>query len=175
MKKIKLIKKKGIVFWITGLSGSGKTIISRLILPKIRKKYGPTIIFHGDELRKIFKFNNFSRAGRIQNGLKYSSLLNKISKQGINIIFSVIGMFEKIRNKNRKEIKNYLEIYIDTNINKILKKTKKKHYKIKKNVVGIDIRPELPRNPNIRIKNDLKTSPHLIADKLFKKIEKILV
>ena len=29
MKKIRLNKKKGILFWITGLSGSGKSLIAK--------------------------------------------------------------------------------------------------------------------------------------------------
>ena len=34
-KRIKLNKNKGILFWITGLSGSGKTTIAK----KIKKKF----------------------------------------------------------------------------------------------------------------------------------------
>ena len=50
MKK-NINKKRGTVLWITGISGSGKTTISKLIYKKFQKKYGPTIIFQGDELR----------------------------------------------------------------------------------------------------------------------------
>ena len=53
----KKIKKKGILFWITGLSGSGKTTISKLIKKDIVTNYGPTILVSGDDLRKIFNFN----------------------------------------------------------------------------------------------------------------------
>ena len=33
----KIFKKKGILFWITGLSGTGKSSIGKLILPQIKK------------------------------------------------------------------------------------------------------------------------------------------
>lgn len=173
MKKI-LNKKKGIVLWITGISGSGKTAISKLILNKFAKKYGRTIIFQGDELRKIFQFKDYSRQGRINNGLIYSDLLKKISDQGINVIISVIGMFETIRKKNRKKIENYLEIFIETDFKSIIKKNKKKHYKLKKNVVGIDIKPEFPKKPDIKIKNDLNNSLINLSNLLLKKISKKL-
>ena len=52
----KKINKKGILFWVTGLSGSGKTTISKLIKDDIVKDYGPTLLISGDDLRKIFKF-----------------------------------------------------------------------------------------------------------------------
>ena len=50
---MRLKKNKGIVFWITGLSGSGKTTIGKKIKTKIIKSYGPTIVFNGDDIRKI--------------------------------------------------------------------------------------------------------------------------
>ena len=43
MGKKKIIdNKKGIVFWITGLAGSGKTSIAKKVLPFIQRRYGPT-------------------------------------------------------------------------------------------------------------------------------------
>ena len=56
MKKIRISKKKGILFWITGFSGSGKTAIAHKIKPEIVKFYGPTILISGDNLRKILNF-----------------------------------------------------------------------------------------------------------------------
>ena len=56
MKKIKLKKNKGILFWITGLSGSGKTRIAKKIVGDITKSYGKTIVLSGDDIRNIFKF-----------------------------------------------------------------------------------------------------------------------
>ena len=59
-------------------------------------------------------------------------------------------MFDVVRKKNKKNIGNYIEIFIDCDISKILKKTKKKHYKIKNNIVGLDIKPEFPKKPDIK-------------------------
>ena len=123
-------------------------------------------------MAKIFKFKDYSRQGRINNGLIYSDLLKKITDQGINVIISVIGMFDVIRKRNRKNIENYLEIFVETNFQSVLKKTKKKHYKLKKNVVGIDIKPEFPKKPDIKIKNDLNNSLINLSNLLLKKISK---
>ena len=40
-KTIKLNKNKGILFWVTGLSGSGKSSIAKKIFPEIKKKIWP--------------------------------------------------------------------------------------------------------------------------------------
>ena len=102
-KKIKILKNKGILFWITGLSGSGKTSISKKIFPLIKKRYGPTILVSGDELRSIFNLNKYDRLSRLKNALSYNHLAKHITDQGINIIINVIGMFEKVRILNKKK------------------------------------------------------------------------
>ncbi len=175
MKK-KLNKKKGILFWITGLSGSGKTSIAKRITPFIRKKFGPTIIVSGDEIRKIFNLDRYDRSSRLLYGLSFSKFAKFITDQKINIVFNVIGMFNAVRNKNKSEIKNYVEIYIESELNEILKVGKKKIYKkVKKNIVGKDIKPELPKKPNIIIKNNFKKDISQISKELIKKINKIVI
>ena len=82
MKKLK--KNKGILFWITGLSGSGKTTIAKKIKPEIAKFYGPTILISGDNLRKIFNFKKYSNNARYKNGLMFSKLCEFITNQKIN-------------------------------------------------------------------------------------------
>jgi len=42
-------KNKGILFWITSLSGSGKTSLGEKIIKEISKKYG-TAIFSANSL-----------------------------------------------------------------------------------------------------------------------------
>ena len=44
----------GIVYWITGLSGAGKTTIGKLLYAKLKAKHGNTIFLDGDMLRKAF-------------------------------------------------------------------------------------------------------------------------
>ena len=131
MKK-KIFKSKGILFWITGLSGSGKSTIAELIKDKIIKEYGTTIIFNGDDLRKTLNLNNYSLKGRLENGYKFIDLFKFITDQKINVIFAGVGMFHKLRSYNKKNFKNYIEIYIKTDIDKIVSVGKKKFIIIKK-------------------------------------------
>ena len=88
MSLIKKNKKKGILFWITGLSGSGKSSIAKNIFNQIRKEYGPTILFHGNNIRSIFELKDYSFSGRQRAGLMYSKLFKKIIDHKINVIFA---------------------------------------------------------------------------------------
>ena len=171
------IKKKnqGIVFWITGLSSSGKSSISKKIFSSIEKRYGPTLRLSGDDTRKMFGLKGYTKRERLQIGFKYHEFCKKISRLGINVLFDVVCMFEKIRKKNRKYLKNYLEIYIKTDIKILIKRKQKYFYRVKtNNVWGIDLRPEFPKKADIVINNNFKKSTQMLSNSLLRKIEKKL-
>ena len=172
MKKID--KKKGILFWITGLSGSGKTTIGKSIHNDIKKLYGPTIMISGDNVRKIFHLSGHKKEERLKLTESYCRFAKYITDQKINIIFAVVGMFDKPRKWNKQNIKNYVEIYIKSNLNKIIKLKKKKIYHKKniKNLVGIDIIPEFPKRPDIKIINSFNKNKKKISEKNISKIKK---
>ena len=113
-------KNKGILFWVTGLSGSGKTEISKKIKNKISKLYGPTIILHGDQLRKTLNLTRYSKNDRYLNSKKFALLCKSLTDQKINVIIALIGLFHKTHSWNRKNIDNYIEIYIQSNVKKII-------------------------------------------------------
>ena len=174
--KKKINKNKGILFWVTGLSGSGKTVIAEKIKNHIIKSHGPTLLVSGDDLRKIFKFDKYTAEERKILGKYYCNFAKFITNQNINLIFAVVGMRDITRYWNKKNIDNYLEIYIKTNIKTIIKANKKKIYH-KKNIgdiVGINIKPEIPKKADIIINNDFKKSIDILSKELMNKIDAIL-
>ena len=172
MKKIK--KNKGILFWITGLTGCGKTEISKLIKEFISNKFGKTLIINGDDIRDIFDIKKYNRKDRLKLGKKYTLLAKHITDQNINVIFAVAGLFNDLRKFNRKIINNYVEIYIKSDLAKIVSHKKKPLYR-KKNVGkiwGINLKPEFPQKPDITIENDFTIPVKRLSNKLKKEIEK---
>ena len=74
---------------------------------------------------------------------------------------------------NRKKINNYLEIFIDSDI---LKNKKINNIsRFNKNVVGIDIKPEYPMKPDIKIFNNFKTPLKSLANEIAVLINKKLI
>lgn len=169
-------KNKGILFWVTGLSGSGKTVIAENIKNDIIKNYGPTLLVSGDDLRQIFEFNKYTAEERKLLGKYYCNFAKFITNQKINLIFAAVAMRNSTRNWNRKNIDNYLEIYIKTDIKTIIKVKKKKiyHKKNSGDIVGIDIKPELPKNPDITIDNNFKKTTLALSKELIRKIRSII-
>ena len=126
-------------------------------------------------LDQFFKLKGYSYKDRLDTVFKYCKLAKKITSQNVNIIFAVIGMMDKIRNWNRKNQINYVEIFIKSDLKKIIKAKKKKlyHKKISK-IVGIDIHPEFPKNPHIKIINNFNRDINNLSKEVVKKIKNLL-
>ena len=98
-------------------------------------------------------------------------------KQKINVIYDGIALIKILRKIKRKRIKNYIEIFIKTDVKKIIKFNKKRkiYKKVKKNIVGVHIKPEFPTRPDILIKNNFNRSLEIISDQLLKKIKNKII
>ena len=153
------MKKDGAVYWICGLAGSGKTSIAEKFSLVLRKKGTMPVLLDGDYIRESFDLpKDYSYEGRKKIARIYTKITKMLSDQGFTVIVSVIAMFDEIFSYNRKNIKNYTEVFLDVPISELSIRDKKKLYSkgLKgeiKNVVGIDIKPEFPKNPDIKILN----------------------
>lgn len=168
-------KNKGIVFWLTGLPGSGKTTISSYLINNIRRKYGPTILISGDDIRKIFHLSGYKKLDRLKIGKKYFEFCRFFSDQGLNVLINVVCLFKNIRKLNRSKLDNYIEIFIKTDLHQILLNNNKYFYKKKcRNVWGVDISPEFPKKPHILAINNFDKNIKILSDEIFIKIKNIL-
>lgn len=178
MTKIKKIdKKKGIFFRISGLPGSGKTSMAIKLLPLIKKQFGPTIMWSGDDIRRIFKNRKYDLKSRNDFGKMIIKLASFFLKQKTNVIFATVGLNEEIRNFTKKNIINYVEIYIESEIKQLRRRKVRTFYndiKNTQNVWGIDIKPEIPKKPDIKIINNFKFGINILTKKIFKKITEII-
>ena len=174
MKK-KMDKNKGIFFRVSGLPGSGKTRIGKKLLPKIIKLYGPTVMWSGDDFRRIFQNKKYDLKSRDEFGRMIVNFSSLINNQMTNIIFATVGLSNKIRRYTKKNIKNYIEIFIDADLKVLKKKNVRKFYKDgSKNVWGNDIKPEFPKNPDIKTKNNFTKKIDFLVIEILQKIKNIM-
>lgn len=153
------------VYWITGLSGAGKTTIGKLLYEKVKERYPNTVFLDGDILRKVFGDDlGYSKEDRRKCAMRYSRLCAMLQEQGMNVICCTISMFDSVRDWNRRNIRDYIEIYIEVPMEILEKRNQKNLYRdvkqgIAENVVGMDLELELPATPNIKLCNDGTRSP----------------
>lgn len=170
------MKSKGRVYWITGLSGAGKTTIGDLLFEKIGSKDSCFVRLDGDNLRQVFSNKNYSEQGRIEIGLQYSALCKLLSDQGINVIISTICMYDVIRNWNRENIADYYEIYLKVTIDELIRRDQKGLYSGAlageiKDVMGINMDYEEPKNPDLILSNDGENSPEDQVDLIISRLK----
>ena len=122
-------------------------------------------------MRKILKFKEYNKKRRYEYAKVYCNLVKQISNQNINVIIATVALFKKIHKLNKKNIENYCEIFIHCNINNIIKNKKKNlYFKKKKNLVGVDIKPEYQIKPHIKVNNNFSVSTEKISKKILGKI-----
>lgn len=147
---------KGTLYWLTGLSGAGKTTIGNRLYYSMKAEKQNTIILDGDILKKIAgKDLGYGREERLERAYRYNALCKLLTDQGINVIICTIAMFDEIRDWNRDNIENYVEVFLDVDMEVLKRRNRKGLYsKTNGNIAGVDVSIEYPKNPDIIIKND---------------------
>ncbi len=150
----------GTVYWFTGIAGAGKTTLARLFYKNL-KRTNPFVIFlDGDTLREIFGNDlGYTRLDRKKNAMRIARLCEFLSESGMNVVCATISLFHECQDWNRKHMRFYKEIYIQAPMAALKKRDPKKIYSraskgILKDVWGMDLLPEVPKNPEVVIHND---------------------
>lgn len=155
----------GMVFWITGLPGAGKSTIGKLLYERLRQQTPAAVLLDGDALRDVLGVQGkFSSEERLQLSLKYGRLCKLLSDQGIDVVCATVSMSHACRKWNRAHISNYREIFIRVPLSLLVERDQKQLYSkaVKgeiKNVLGIDLPVEEPLNPDLIIDNIAIDSP----------------
>jgi cytidine diphosphoramidate kinase len=158
-------------FWITGLSATGKTTLSTLLVEHMRLSGKKVIQLDGDELRQVLADESYTREVRIALAMRYSRLCRLLSSQGVDVIIAVIGLFKEIHEWNRENIPNYVEVFVDTPLDELKKRDPKGIYKRFEsgeieNVAGLDLKVDFPVNPDVH----LKWSSNRTIDSMFQEL-----
>lgn len=149
------LKKYNYFFWVTGLSGAGKSTFSKSVCAFLDKNNIPHIYLDGDHLRSAIASDlQYSKEDRKIAAFRYARLCQLIASQKMTVVCSTISMFDEVREFNRLNNENYIEIFVDTPMEILKNRNQKKLYSSSQATVGIEIVPELPKNSSYIIQND---------------------
>ena len=157
----------GTVYFVTGLSGAGKTTIGGMLYDYIRKNKPNVILLDGDRIRPVYLEDiGYSEADRRKGAKRTFRICKMLADQGIDVVVCSICMYDEVRKWNRENISNYVEIYIKVKKETLIKRNQKGLYTNSNNVVGMDLDFEEPKTPDIILEND----GILAADEVFNKL-----
>ncbi|HEG44764.1 MAG TPA: adenylyl-sulfate kinase [Phycisphaerales bacterium] len=161
----------GTVYWITGLSGAGKTTIGRHLWQLLKEQNPATVFLDGDALRKVFSPSGYSLEERLVLGMQYSRLCQMLSLQNIDVVCATIAMFHQIHRWNRNNIENYFETYLSVPMEILVNRHPKDLYRRAQtgqiqNVYGVDLPFEEPEHPDVVIQNEGHQDPEDIARRI---------
>jgi adenylylsulfate kinase len=119
-------KNEGVVIWLTGLSGSGKTITGR-ILEKHFREIGSRVEFlDGDELRRTISSElGFSKEDRETHVRRVAFLSELLSRNGVITTVALISPYRSFREYARILAGNFVEVWVKCSLETCVKKVRK--------------------------------------------------
>lgn len=157
-EKEDLLKQKGVVYWLYGLSGSGKSTIANAMERTLHESGRFTVILDGDNLRTGVNNNlSFTDEDRLENVRRASEVAKIFASQGIITFVSVITPKKELRDMAREIIgEDFHEVYVHASFETTAARDVKGLYAKAargevKNFTGKDSGFEPPEEPDLRL------------------------
>ena len=174
-EKEELLKQKALSVWMTGLSGSGKTTIAKIVERKLHDQGRITQLLDGDNVRHGLNNNlGFSQKDRKENIRRIAEVNKLFNDCGIITINCFVSPTIEIRHLAREIIgtQSFNEVFVNTPLHICEKRDVKGLYKKArkgeiKNFTGIDSPFEASDSPELTLFTENQTADES-ADQLLK-------
>ncbi|MFX1396081.1 MAG: adenylyl-sulfate kinase [Promethearchaeota archaeon] len=157
------MEHKGFTLWFTGLACSGKTVLSDAVARDLREKGMKVERLDGDIVRKsLTRDLGYSDEDRRMNIERVTFVAKLLTRNGVAVLASFISPFNDIRAYSRKEIGDYVLVYVKCSLRECENRDIKGLYakaragEIKK-FTGIDSPFEEPDSADIVVETDKQT------------------
>lgn len=171
-------KHQGYTIWFTGLPCCGKTTIANQVAVLLKKKGYLVEQLDGDIIRQNFSSDlSFSKKDRDENIKRATFLAKMLSRNNVVVLASFVSPYRKQRRKARKEIKNFVEIYVRCPVKVCMKRDVKGMYKKAlegkiQHFTGVDDPYEEPEHPELIVDTDIESVDESVR-KVMKKIQEL--
>lgn len=168
----------GFTIWFTGLSGSGKSTLSEIIEKRLRERGRNVEVLDGDIVRtNLSKGLGFSREDRDTNIKRIAFVCGLLTRNGVICISAAIAPYREARDWARKEIGNFVEVYVKCPIEICRQRDVKGLYKLAdegkiKEFTGVSDPYEEPEQPELVVETDKETIEESV-NRIFARLEEL--
>jgi len=125
---------KGLVIWLTGLSGAGKTTLARAVRQELLRTGQAVELLDGDEVRENLSHGlGFSKQDRDRNIRRIGFVARLLARNGITVLVSAISPYRQSRDDARQLIESdgvrFLEVYVRCSLQVLINRDVKGLYK----------------------------------------------
>ena len=163
-QRIKMLGHKPATLWLTGLSGSGKSTIAKILEAKLLERGILSYILDGDNLRQGLNSDlGFSPEDRCENIRRAAEVAKLMNDAGLVVIAAFISPYQKDREEAARIIGSYYtEVYVDADIESCMQRDPKGLYAKHaagafKGLTGIDAPYEAPLKPTLHVNTTQET------------------
>lgn len=153
------MEQKGVTIWFTGLPCSGKSSIADAVAEKLRQRGLKAERLDADIIRKhLWRELGFSKEDRDENIRRATFLSKLLTRNGIIVLTSFVSPYTDLRNYARREIGDFVEIYVKCPVEVCIQRDTRGMYKKAlageiQNFTGISDPYEEPLNPEVLIES----------------------
>ncbi|MGH2924660.1 MAG: adenylyl-sulfate kinase [Solirubrobacterales bacterium] len=109
---------EGFCLWFTGLSGSGKTTITNVLVKELRARNTKLEVLDGDIVRQnLSKGLGFSKEDRDTNIRRVAFVADLLSRNGVPVITAAISPYRELRDEARTKMDGrFIEAYVKASV-----------------------------------------------------------
>jgi len=163
---------RGLVIWLTGLSGAGKTTVATELERQLFAAGRHTYLLDGDILRHgLCRDLSFSAESRRENIRRAGELAALFADAGVIVIAAFISPFRADRDRVRQCLPpgRFIEVFVNAPLDVCEKRDVKGLYaKARtgqlKEFTGVSAPYEAPENPEINLHTDVTTPQEAVAE-----------
>ncbi len=167
-------KESAFAIWITGLPASGKSTITAALTRQLAGRGVDAAVLESDVLRKIFD-QPYSAEGREAFYRQMVFVGTLLIEHGVPVIFDATANRRIYRDRARREIGRFLEVYLDVPLAACMARDPKGIYRRAatgeaKNVPGLQDPYEPPESPDVLVHGENpEADARRIVEKLLEK------
>ena len=150
--------EKGFTLWFTGLSGAGKTTISKIVEEELRRRGSRIEVLDGDVVREnLSKGLGFSKEDRDTNIRRIAFVADLLSRNGVPVITAAISPYREIRDEARELMGDrFIEVFVKASVEVCAERDVKGLYEKAfkgeiKEFTGVSDPYEPPLNPELTL------------------------